>query len=80
MEQTDSIKLMFKSITAQHLEFSESIRKFDLELCDIDADKGVPHTVEEIRQFLKEELIDTSRERKANISALRHTHGGAFGS
>lgn len=29
---------------------------------------------------LKEELIDTSRERKANISALRHTPGGAFGS
>lgn len=29
---------------------------------------------------LKEELIDTSRERKADISALRHTPGGAFGS
>jgi 6-phosphofructokinase 1 len=29
---------------------------------------------------LREELIDTSRERKANISALRHTPGGAFGS
>ena len=29
---------------------------------------------------LKEELIDTSRERKASISALRHTPGGAFGS
>jgi len=29
---------------------------------------------------LKEELIDTSKERKANISALRHTPGGAFGS
>lgn len=29
---------------------------------------------------LKEELIDTSLERKANISALRHTPGGAFGS
>jgi 6-phosphofructokinase 1 len=30
--------------------------------------------------ILREELIDTSRERKANISALRHTPGGAFGS
>jgi 6-phosphofructokinase 1 len=29
---------------------------------------------------LKEELIDTSRERKSNIAALRHTPGGAFGS
>jgi len=29
---------------------------------------------------LKEELIDTSKERKASISALRHTPGGAFGS
>ena len=29
---------------------------------------------------LKEELIDTSKERKANITALRHTPGGAFGS
>jgi len=29
---------------------------------------------------LKEELIDTSKERKADISALRHTPGGAFGS
>mgnify|MGYP001824982925 FL=1 len=29
---------------------------------------------------LKEELIDTSRELKASISALRHTPGGAFGS
>jgi 6-phosphofructokinase 1 len=29
---------------------------------------------------LAEELIDTSREPKANISALRHTPGGAFGS
>jgi 6-phosphofructokinase len=29
---------------------------------------------------LKEELIDTSKERNANISALRHTPGGAFGS
>jgi 6-phosphofructokinase 1 len=29
---------------------------------------------------LKEELIDTAKERKANISALRHTPGGAFGS
>ena len=29
---------------------------------------------------LKEELIDTSRERKSNITALRHTPGGAFGS
>jgi 6-phosphofructokinase len=30
--------------------------------------------------ILKEELIDTSRERKSNITALRHTPGGAFGS
>ncbi len=30
--------------------------------------------------ILREELIDTSKERKANISALRHTPGGAFGS
>jgi 6-phosphofructokinase 1 len=29
---------------------------------------------------LKEELIDTSKERKTSISALRHTPGGAFGS
>ena len=29
---------------------------------------------------LQEELIDTSRELKASISALRHTPGGAFGS
>jgi len=29
---------------------------------------------------LREELIDTSRERKADIAALRHTPGGAFGS
>jgi len=29
---------------------------------------------------LREELIDTSRERKANIASLRHTPGGAFGS
>ncbi len=29
---------------------------------------------------LREELIDTSREKKANISGLRHTPGGAFGS
>lgn len=29
---------------------------------------------------LKEELIDTSRESKANIAGLRHTPGGAFGS
>jgi 6-phosphofructokinase 1 len=29
---------------------------------------------------LNEELIDTSRERKADIAALRHTPGGAFGS
>jgi len=29
---------------------------------------------------LREELIDTSRERKSNITALRHTPGGAFGS
>jgi 6-phosphofructokinase len=29
---------------------------------------------------LKEELIDTSKERKSNITALRHTPGGAFGS
>ena len=29
---------------------------------------------------LREELIDTSRERKSAISALRHTPGGAFGS
>ena len=29
---------------------------------------------------LQEELIDTSKEKKANISALRHTPGGAFGS
>jgi 6-phosphofructokinase len=29
---------------------------------------------------LKEELIDTSKERKSNVSALRHTPGGAFGS
>jgi 6-phosphofructokinase 1 len=30
--------------------------------------------------ILREELIDTSKERKANIMALRHTPGGAFGS
>jgi 6-phosphofructokinase 1 len=30
--------------------------------------------------ILQEELIDTSRERTANIAALRHTPGGAFGS
>ncbi len=30
--------------------------------------------------ILKEELIDTSKERKADIAALRHTPGGAFGS
>lgn len=29
---------------------------------------------------LREELIDTSKESKANITALRHTPGGAFGS
>ena len=29
---------------------------------------------------LREELIDTSKERKTSISALRHTPGGAFGS
>jgi len=29
---------------------------------------------------LREELIDTSRESKANIAGLRHTPGGAFGS
>jgi len=30
--------------------------------------------------ILREELIDTSKERKANVTALRHTPGGAFGS
>ncbi|MGD2129188.1 MAG: 6-phosphofructokinase [Lysobacterales bacterium] len=30
--------------------------------------------------ILREELIDTSREKKAAIEALRHTPGGAFGS
>lgn len=30
--------------------------------------------------ILREELIDTTRESKANISGLRHTPGGAFGS
>jgi 6-phosphofructokinase 1 len=30
--------------------------------------------------ILNEELIDTSKERKASIAALRHTPGGAFGS
>lgn len=30
--------------------------------------------------ILNEELIDTSKERKSNIMALRHTPGGAFGS
>jgi 6-phosphofructokinase len=30
--------------------------------------------------ILKEELIDTTRERKADVAALRHTPGGAFGS
>jgi len=30
--------------------------------------------------ILKEELIDTSKELKSSISALRHTPGGAFGS
>ena len=30
--------------------------------------------------ILRENLIDTSKERKANITALRHTPGGAFGS
>jgi 6-phosphofructokinase 1 len=29
---------------------------------------------------LREDLIDTTRERKADIAALRHTPGGAFGS
>jgi 6-phosphofructokinase 1 len=29
---------------------------------------------------LREELIDTSKERKSDIAALRHTPGGAFGS
>ncbi len=29
---------------------------------------------------LREELIDTSKERRADIAALRHTPGGAFGS
>ena len=29
---------------------------------------------------LREELIDTSKERKADIAGLRHTPGGAFGS
>jgi len=30
--------------------------------------------------ILRENLIDTSKERKVNITALRHTPGGAFGS
>jgi 6-phosphofructokinase len=30
--------------------------------------------------ILREELIDTTRESKSNISSLRHTPGGAFGS
>jgi 6-phosphofructokinase 1 len=30
--------------------------------------------------ILREELIDTSKERKADVAALRHTPGGAFGS
>jgi len=30
--------------------------------------------------ILREELIDTSKERKENIAALKHTPGGAFGS
>jgi 6-phosphofructokinase 1 len=30
--------------------------------------------------ILREDLIDTSRERKSKIAALRHTPGGAFGS
>jgi len=30
--------------------------------------------------ILREQLIDTSRERKSDIAALRHTPGGAFGS
>ena len=30
--------------------------------------------------ILREELIDTGKERKADIAALRHTPGGAFGS
>jgi 6-phosphofructokinase 1 len=30
--------------------------------------------------ILRENLIDTSKERKVNIAALRHTPGGAFGS
>jgi 6-phosphofructokinase 1 len=30
--------------------------------------------------ILREDLIDTSKERKNNITALRHTPGGAFGS
>ncbi len=33
-----------------------------------------------IMGILREELIDTSKENKANITALRHTPGGAFGS
>lgn len=33
-----------------------------------------------IMGILQEELIDTSKERKADIAALRHTPGGAFGS
>jgi 6-phosphofructokinase len=33
-----------------------------------------------IMGILNEQLIDTSRERKSDIAALRHTPGGAFGS
>jgi len=33
-----------------------------------------------IMGILREELIDTSRERQSDIEALRHTPGGAFGS
>src|SRR5579859_6177833 len=44
--------------------------------------KGVPVYAAHngILGALREELIDTSKESKAAIAALRHTPGGAFGS
>ncbi|WP_448102557.1 6-phosphofructokinase [Luteibacter jiangsuensis] len=45
-------------------------------------DKGIPVYAARkgILGALREELIDTTREAKANIAALKHTPGGAFGS
>ena len=45
-------------------------------------DKGIPVYAARngILGALREELIDTTKEAKANIAALKHTPGGAFGS